>query len=63
MTKENDEHRLELLKKRHKQIHSTVEALEGEKAPEKHTKKAKKEKLKVKDEITLLENKISLQDS
>ena len=41
MTKENDEYRLELLKKRHKNLHATVEALEGEKAPEKNTKKAK----------------------
>jgi hypothetical protein len=62
MTKENDEYRLELLKKRHKHLHATVEALEGEKAPEKHTKKAKVEKLNVKDEITKLESKINLRN-
>lgn len=62
MTKENDEYRLELLKKRHKHLHATVEALEAEKAPEKHTKKAKVEKLNVKDEITKLESKISLRN-
>jgi hypothetical protein len=61
MTKENDEYRLELLKKRHKHLHAVVEALEAEKAPEKHTKKIKVEKLSVKDEITKIESKISLQ--
>jgi hypothetical protein len=60
MTKENDEYRLGLLKKRHKHLHAVVEALEAEKAPEKHTKKIKVEKLSVKDEITRLESKISL---
>ena len=60
MTKEADEYRLELLKKRHKHLHATVEALEAEKAPEKHSKKVKVEKLNVKDEITRLESKINL---
>ena len=63
MTTEGDEYRLELLKKRHKKQHDMVEALEGEKAPEKHTKKAKVEKLKLRDEITMLESKISLQNN
>ena len=63
MTTEDDEYRLALLKKRHKHQHGIVEALEGEKAPEKHTKKAKVEKLKLKDEIIMLESKISLQDN
>ena len=63
MTTEDDEYRLELLKKRHKKQHDMVEALEGEKAPEKHTKKAKVEKLRLKDEITMLESKISLQNN
>jgi len=60
MTKENDEYRLELLKKRHKHLHAVVEALEAEKAPDKHTKKIKVDKLTVKDEITKLEARISL---
>ena len=62
MTKEDDEYRLGILRKRHKELHATVEALEGEKAPENHIKKFKVNKLLVKDEITTLENKISLQN-
>lgn len=49
-------HRIKLLEARHKVLHSTVEALEAEKAPEKFIKNAKVEKLKIKDEVVYLKN-------
>jgi hypothetical protein len=55
MNIENTKNRLQVLKDRHKKQHDIVEALEGEKAPEKIIKKAKLEKLTIKDEIVSLE--------
>lgn len=55
MNIENMKHRIDLLKARHKKQHSIVEALEAEKAPEKVIQAAKKEKLRIKDEIATLE--------
>jgi len=59
MTDADRKHRIDLLEKRHKKLHSLVEALEGEKAPEPYIKKAKVEKLEVRDEITYL-NKLNI---
>jgi hypothetical protein len=59
MNIENTKHRIELLKVRHKKQHSVVEALEAENAPDTAIKNAKLEKLKIKDEITLLETSLS----
>jgi hypothetical protein len=53
-TKEDIEYRLNLITKQHAKQHQMVEALEAEKAPEKHVKAAKVKKLKLKDEIEYL---------
>tara|TARA_B110000977_G_scaffold4665_1_gene6705 strand:- start:183 stop:371 length:189 start_codon:yes stop_codon:yes gene_type:complete len=53
-TKEDVQHRLELVTKKHKHQHEIVSALEAEKAPEKAIKSAKVLKLKLKDEMEYL---------
>lgn len=63
MKEEDYTHRLELLKDRHKNLHSVIEALEAEKAPDKYIKKFKVDKLKLKDEISMIQERISLQKS
>lgn len=52
-------HRIQILKDRHKHIHSLVEALEAERAPEEFITKTKKEKLKLKDEIVSIEKELN----
>lgn len=63
MKEEDYTHRLGLLKDRHKNLHSVIEALEAEKAPDKYIKKFKVDKLKLKDEISIIQERISLQKS
>jgi|TARA_R110000803_G_C11824077_1_gene302341 hypothetical protein len=55
MNNEEKTYRINLLQNRHSKLHKTIEALEAEKAPEISVKRAKIEKLKLKDEITHLE--------
>ena len=43
--------RLESLRRKHESLHSRIEALEAEKAPDKYITPLKKQKLKLKDEI------------
>lgn len=57
-TKEDFEHRLELVTSRHKHQHEIVHALEAEKAPEKAIKAAKVLKLNLKDEMHELQKMI-----
>jgi hypothetical protein len=52
--------RLKHLEEVHLKQHRYVEALEGEKAPEEVIKKAKKEKLKIKDEIEKMKGEINV---
>ena len=47
------------LEKKHKHQHAIVESLEAEKAPEESIKRAKIEKLKLKDEIENLKRMVS----
>lgn len=63
MKEEDYTHRLGLLEDRHKNLHSVIEALEAEKAPDKYIKKFKVDKLKLKDEISIIQERISLQKS
>lgn len=58
MNTDNITHRIEILKTKHKLQHSIIEALEGEKAPDRMIKSAKLEKLKIKDEIANLETSL-----
>lgn len=60
MNNEDRIHRIGLLKKRHKQLDDTIKVFETEKSPEVSIKRAKIEKLKVKDEITALEEYLKL---
>lgn len=55
MNNEDIKHRIKLLKDRHYHLHATVEALIAEKAPETSIKRAKIEKLKLKDEMNELQ--------
>jgi len=55
-TAEDIEYRLKLITNEHARQHKVVEALEAEKAPDKHVKAAKVKKLKLKDEIEYLSN-------
>lgn len=52
-------HRIQILKDRHKHMHSLVEALEAERAPEESITKAKREKLNLKDEIASIEKQLN----
>ena len=53
----NTEEYIESLKKKHKHLHQTIEALEAEKAPAEFINRQKKEKLAVKDKIHQLSSK------
>jgi hypothetical protein len=55
MNNEDRIHRINLLKKRHRHLDNTIKVFESEKSPEVYIKKAKIEKLKIKDEINALE--------
>ena len=55
-TAEDIEYRLNLITNEHARQHKVVEALEAEKATDKHVKAAKVKKLKLKDEIEYLSN-------
>lgn len=46
--------RLDSLERKHKDLHTRIDALEAEKAPEKYITSLKKEKLALKDEIERL---------
>jgi hypothetical protein len=61
---DNDDriHRIQILEKRHKQLHSVIEALEAEKAPEEYIKRAKVEKLKARDEMAALREYLRLSE-
>lgn len=50
------EGRLEALKLKHKDLSARIEVLETERAPSEFITNLKKEKLKIKDEITRIEN-------
>ena len=52
------EDRLISLQKKHKHLHSLVEAAEAEKAPDIYVNKMKREKLMIKDEINILHAKL-----
>jgi hypothetical protein len=54
------ERRLKHLEDAHKHQHAIVEALIGEKAPDQHISKAKKEKLRIKDMITTLKETVNV---
>jgi len=54
ITKEKAQHRVDVLKSKHKELHSIIDVLEAEKAPDKIIKNRKKEKLALKDEIEKL---------
>tara|TARA_Y100000389_G_scaffold65275_1_gene61345 strand:- start:300 stop:494 length:195 start_codon:yes stop_codon:yes gene_type:complete len=47
-------HRIEVLTKKHKELHARVEAAEAENAPDEYLVTMKKEKLALKDEIEKL---------
>jgi len=53
----NTEVYIKSLKKKHKQIHQIIEALEAEKAPDNIISLRKKEKLALKDKISELSSK------
>lgn len=46
--------RIEALERKHKDLHTRIEALEAERAPEKYITPLKKEKLMLKDELASL---------
>ena len=48
---------LESLKRKHKELHKTIEALEAEKAPDNIIQIRKKEKLALKDKIYKISSK------
>jgi len=50
--------RLESLQRKHELLHETIEALEGERAPDKTIQNYKKLKLSVKDEIETIKRAI-----
>lgn len=54
--------RLDSLKRKHKELHSRIEALEAERAPDKYITPLKKEKLEIKDNITAIENYLHQMD-
>lgn len=49
---------MESLQKKHELLHETIEALEGERAPDKTVQNYKKLKLAVKDEIEIVKRAI-----
>jgi hypothetical protein len=50
--------RLEALRYKHNNLHSKIEALEAEKAPDKYIKPLKKEKLLLKDQIEKIKKEL-----
>lgn len=50
--------RLASLKRKHKDLHMRIEALEAENAPDKYIKPLKVEKLQLKDKIAKIENSV-----
>ncbi len=52
------ESRLVALGRKHKDLHSKIEALEAEKAPDRYIKTLKVEKLVVKDEMSIIQKKM-----
>tara|TARA_Y100000389_G_scaffold54036_2_gene49916 strand:- start:1718 stop:1900 length:183 start_codon:yes stop_codon:yes gene_type:complete len=52
------ESRLVALERKHKDLHSKIEALEAEKAPDRYIKTLKVEKLVVKDEMSIIQKKM-----
>jgi len=54
------EARLESLQRQHKAIHTRIEALEAEKAPDKYIKPLKQRKLLLKDEIQRISNELDI---
>lgn len=52
--------KLNYLKQKHEKVHSLIEALEGEKAPDEYVAQQKILKLSVKDEIVSIENELKL---
>lgn len=50
----NIEGRIEVLNRKHKDLHDRIEALKAERAPEKYITNLKKEKLEIKDELQKL---------
>ena len=66
MHKENDmalPDRLVSLKRKHKELHDRIEALEAERAPDKYVRPLKKEKLELKDNITAIESYLHQMDN
>jgi len=54
--------RIDVLKRKHNELHARVEAAEAENAPDQFLKSMKVEKLRLKDEIERLESGWSGQD-
>lgn len=52
--------RLESLRSKHNSLHTKIEALEAEKAPDRYIKPLKKQKLALKDEIEKLKKDMML---
>lgn len=52
------ESRLVALERKHKDLHSKIEALEAEKAPDRYIKTLKVEKLVIKDEMNIIQKKM-----
>lgn len=50
--------RLESLRYKHESLHSKIEVLEAEKAPDKYITPLKKQKLKLKDEIEKIKKEL-----
>lgn len=48
--------RIESLERKHKDLHARIEAMEAERAPDQYINKLKKEKLVIKDELSVLRN-------
>lgn len=51
--------RIESLERKHKELHTTIEVLEAERAPDSIISKKKVEKLHIKDELVKLKSGIS----
>ena len=58
MDRETRLNRLDFLKRKHKEVHAMVEALEAKKAPEQNIKHQKQIKLSIRDEIASIETKL-----
>ena len=58
----NIEHRIEVLTKKHKELHDRVECAEAEKVSDEFLKSMKIEKLRIKDELEKLQSGWAGQD-